>query len=78
MFPEYRDLITRLKNKDMRFTRLFEKHHELDHKILNMEDGIIPAAPEEIERLKKEKLLLKDQIWEVLKQHEAQEKGSEA
>ena len=31
MFPEYRDLISRLKTEDARFHNLFEKHHELDH-----------------------------------------------
>lgn len=30
MFPEYRDLITRLKHHDRHFTQLFEKHNELD------------------------------------------------
>ena len=28
MFPEYRDLITRLKTTDHHFTRLFDKHNE--------------------------------------------------
>ena len=30
MFPEYRDLITRLKGHDAHFTRLFDKHNALD------------------------------------------------
>ena len=37
MFPEYRELITRLKTSDHHFTRLFDKHNELDQKIKNME-----------------------------------------
>ena len=32
MFPEYRELITRLNTTDHHFTRLFDKHNELDHK----------------------------------------------
>ena len=32
MFPEYRDLISVLKNEDKHFARLFEEHNELDHK----------------------------------------------
>ena len=36
MFPEYRDLITKLKTTDHHFTRLFDKHNELDQKIKNM------------------------------------------
>ena len=37
MFPEYRNLITELKNKDAHFTRLFNEHNELDEKITNLE-----------------------------------------
>lgn len=67
MFPEYRDLITKLKGNDLHFTRLFDKHNELDQQILNMESRIAPGTPEEIENLKKEKLQLKDQIYTVLR-----------
>jgi uncharacterized protein YdcH (DUF465 family) len=70
MFPEYRDLITQLKNSDHHFTRLFDKHNDLDQKIKNMEDHISPGTQEEIETLKKEKLLLKDQLYAILKKHE--------
>ena len=33
MFPEYRDLITRLKSEGthQRFLHLFDRHNELDH-----------------------------------------------
>ncbi|MFM1827664.1 MAG: hypothetical protein RLY67_1045, partial [Pseudomonadota bacterium] len=30
MFPEYRDLITKLKTSDHHFTRLFDQHNRLD------------------------------------------------
>lgn len=70
MFPEYRDLITRLKTSDHHFMRLFDKHNDLDQKIKNMEDHISPGTQEEIETLKKEKLLLKDQLYAILKKHE--------
>lgn len=69
MFPEYRDLITKLKNTDHHFTRLFDKHNELDQKIINMEAHISPGSHDEIEILKKEKLLLKDQLYKILQKH---------
>ena len=56
MFPEHRDLISRLKTEDAHFHSLFEKHHEIDHKVKNMETHIIPGTHEEIEDLKKKKL----------------------
>ena len=67
MFPEFRDLITRLKGHDHHFTRLFDKHNDLDQTIKNMEASIQPATQIEIENLKKEKLLLKDQLYAILK-----------
>ena len=53
MFPEYRDLITQLKNKDAHFTRLFDQHNALDQKIKNIESHIEVATEAEIEQLKK-------------------------
>jgi len=68
MFPEYRDLITRLKTTDHHFSRLFEQHNAVDQKIQNMESHIEAATPTEIETLKKEKLQLKDQLYTILKE----------
>lgn len=67
MFPEFRDLITQLKTSDHHFQRLFEQHNALDQRIQNMETHIEPGTPAQIEGLKKEKLLLKDQLYAVLK-----------
>ena len=67
MFPEYRELITKLKTSDRHFSHLFDKHNNLDQKILRMEAHSEPSTPEEIETLKKEKLLIKDQLYEFLK-----------
>lgn len=72
MFPEYRELITELKHKDHHFTRLFDKHNELDQKIKNMESHIEPGTQLEIETLKKEKLHLKDELYVILKKASAQ------
>jgi uncharacterized protein YdcH (DUF465 family) len=66
MFPEYRDLITQLKHSDMHFTRLFDRHNEIDQKVKNMEAHIEAGTNEEIEILKKEKLHLKDEIYAIL------------
>ena len=67
MFPEYRDLISKLKTTDHHFQRLFDKHNELDERIQRMEQGIEPGTHEQIETLKKEKLLLKDQLYALLR-----------
>lgn len=67
MFPEYREQITQLKISDLNFVRLFEKHNSLDQKIRHMEAHIEPSTHEEIEQLKKEKLLIKDALYNILK-----------
>ncbi len=67
MFPEYREQITQLRISDLHFVRLFEKHNALDQKIRHMEAHIEPGTHEEIERLKKEKLLTKDDLYNILK-----------
>ena len=67
MFPEFRDRITQLKTTDHHFMRLFDQHNALDQKVKNMEASITPGTHDEIETLKKEKLLLKDQLYAILK-----------
>ncbi len=67
MFPEYRELITRLKGTDRHFTRLFDKHNELDQEIMKREAGSPPSTRFEIEQLKKQKLAIKDELYEFLK-----------
>jgi uncharacterized protein len=72
MFPEYRDLISRLKQEDAHFARLFERHNELDHQVSNMETGVVPGDRLSIEVLKREKLRLKDSLYQILRRaHES-------
>ena len=71
MFPEFRDLITKLKVEDAYFANLFAKHNELDQRIKNIESNIELGTHNEVEMLKKEKLRLKDSMYEVLKKASA-------
>ncbi|MCX8641784.1 MULTISPECIES: YdcH family protein [unclassified Gilliamella] len=67
MFPEYRELISKLKSTDLHFQKLFDEHNELDQKIKNIESGIAVDTTEMLETLKKQKLKLKDELYEILK-----------
>ncbi|OOF71456.1 YdcH family protein [Rodentibacter caecimuris] len=69
MFPEFRDLISRLKSEDAHFARLFDKHNELDQKVKNIEANIELGTHTEVENLKKEKLRLKDEMYTILKNY---------
>lgn len=66
MFPEYRDLISKLKQTDLHFAHLFDKHNDLDQKIKNIEAQIEISSHEQTETLKKEKLQLKDALYRML------------
>lgn len=67
MFPEYRERIAELRANDRHFGRLFDQHNALDHEIKNLEDRRTPSLHSEIEKLKKEKLLLKEKLYVLLK-----------
>jgi len=70
MFHEYRDLITELKQKDAHFNKLFEKHNDLDDLIVTLEGS--HADQFEIEAKKKEKLKLKDEIYDMIMKYKSE------
>lgn len=72
MFHEHRDLIAQLRVSNRHFMNLFDQHNTLDQQIKNMEARVEVATHEEIEKLKKIKLALKDQIYGILKNSLAQ------
>ncbi len=50
--PEYRDLISRLKNENPRFMSLFDKHNKLDHEIARKEGSDGQGYNAEVVRMK--------------------------
>lgn len=64
MFHEYRHVISTIKNEDNHFHNLFDKHNSLDEKI--QEDIKNNVDMFEIEQSKKEKLNLKDEIYNAI------------
>ena len=72
MLHEYRDIITHMKENsaaNAHFLRIFDKHNELDDKITKAEKSEIILTDKEVETLKKEKLLLKDEAYAILMQY---------
>ncbi|EAA9296951.1 YdcH family protein [Salmonella enterica subsp. enterica serovar Newport] len=68
MFPEYRELISRLKNEDAHFSVLFQRHNELDHEVSREEAH---PAPDHmlLMKMKREKLHLKDEMHRILRSY---------
>ncbi len=69
MLHEYRDEIHELKQQNAHFAKIFEKHNELDDKVTKAENGDIPMTDIELENLKKEKLLLKDEAYKMIMEY---------
>ena len=70
MFPEYRSLISKLKQDNLHFSKVFEEHNAIDHEIIRLEKDPVTSNAEDIDLLKKKKLKLKDEIYTMLKQAE--------
>lgn len=66
MLSEYRAEITALKQSNGHFTRIFEKHNELDQQVQDAEYGRHGMSDFEIEKMKKQKLLLKDEMLRMI------------
>lgn len=72
MFPEYRSLISELKQNDAHFSKIFEEHNAIDHEIIRLEQNPITSGRSEIEDLKRQKLKLKDELHVILKRADQQ------
>ena len=67
MFHEYREIVTELKTTDTHFKKVFNAHNELHDKLDRAEDGgVNHIDPLEIEKMKKEKLKLKDEAYAMI------------
>jgi len=66
MLHEYKDEIHELKQSNAHFAKVFEKHNELDQKIEDAEADRVILTDMELEILKKEKLLLKDEAYKMI------------
>ena len=66
MLHEYRDIISKLKQENAHFAKIFEKHNELDKQITEVEEGREYMDDFELEKLKKEKLKLKDEAYAMI------------
>ena len=66
MLNEYREVISKLKLDNAHFAKIFEKHNELDQKIVDVDEGREHMADADLDALKKEKLKLKDEAYAMI------------
>ena len=66
MLAEYRAEITELKQSNAHFRNIFEKHNKLDQDVQDAEHGRVGMSDIEIEKMKKQKLMLKDEMLKMI------------
>ncbi len=66
-FPDLEETIRNLRQSDATFASLMEKHDSLDNEIRNLEELNQPIDDLKMEELKKTRALLKDQIYQYLR-----------
>ena len=66
-FPQYLEKMNSLRASDAHFATLFEHYDAHNHTITQYEQGKAAVADDELEVLKKKRLDIKDEIYQILK-----------
>ena len=66
-FPELEGKIAEMRGTDPPFADLMNHYDDLDARVRKLEELGTPVADETIEDLKKERLLLKDKLYQLLR-----------
>ena len=66
-FPQLKDKINDLHERNAEFARLMDEHDQLDSKIRELEELGTPITDEHMEEHKFKRARLKDEIYELLK-----------
>ncbi|WP_029005177.1 YdcH family protein [Azorhizobium doebereinerae] len=65
-FPEHADKIHALRKADPHFDRLYESYHEVNRAVHRAETDLEPRSDDDVEKLRKERMRLKDEIYALL------------
>lgn len=65
-FPEFKEKIHALKMENPHFAKLFNEYDETDKAVNQAENGVVNLADEALEDLKKARIMLKDQLFQLL------------
>ncbi len=65
-FPEHAARISDLKTNDAHFARLYDEYYEVNKAIHRAETDIEPTSDDHLADMRKQRLLLKDQIYAML------------
>jgi len=66
-FPEYRQTLDKMRSKDTHLAQLVAEYEQLNAEIVDIEENDKPFQDFEFEEMKKRRLLLKDEIYLILR-----------
>lgn len=70
-FPEKADRIHQLKVENAHFQKLFDEYHEVNRAIHRAETNVEPTDEFNEHKMRKERMALKDEIWEMIRAEQA-------
>ncbi|MEW9799453.1 YdcH family protein [Alteromonas sp. CYL-A6] len=70
-FSDHHHTIRHLKLNDAHFAKLFEKYNDIDQNIFRIESGAEACSDDVLEQKKRERVHLKDTLFDLVKQEEA-------
>lgn len=69
MFEHDQQIVTSLLQEDDDFKRLYSKHVALKQRVNDINSGAVPMDDLSLEKIKKEKLLLKDRMAKMIESY---------
>ena len=66
-FPEYKEVLHEMKSQDSRLAELVEEYERVNADIVYIEENDKPFQDFEFEEMKKQRLMLKDKIYFILR-----------
>ncbi len=73
--PESKETILHLKTHDHHFARLYEDYQGIETEVHRFETGAENTSAEHLEDLKKQRLILKDQLFSIIHRYESSSTG---
>jgi len=65
-FPEYKESIFGLLKDNLHFSSLSSQYHELDNKIILLEEVGVPISDSEFSQIKMRRAELKDELYQLI------------
>jgi len=65
-FPDRVEQMSKLKQSDVHFSKLFDEYHEINRAVHRAETDIEPTDDLHMAEMRKQRLALKDEIWSMV------------